>query len=220
MSLSVPLSRTGGDTSPPVRAQVPPVVRMARPAWMEDDAPSPDKMLFAWTQEERGKRFPGAIPEAPPPGWATWYAGALAAVGSDEARLRAAWLAWLEDAWGQARQPVCAARAFIGPEVWRRHVPGQGSQAAPPEAPALPATEAGTTWGQVLAALRTDGKRYVAEQLARLTPTLEGDMLFLEAPDRFAAALVQDDYLSLIESALARLDVSARAVVIHAADTH
>ncbi|RKH93641.1 hypothetical protein D7Y04_40275 [Corallococcus sp. AB038B] len=93
---------------------------------MEDDAPSPDKVFFAWTQEERCRRFGRAIPEAPPPGWATWYADALAAVGCDEGRLRAAWLAWLEDAWGQARQPVCAARAFVGAEVWRRHVPGQG----------------------------------------------------------------------------------------------
>jgi hypothetical protein len=92
----------------------------------EEPTPSPEKLFFAWTQEERCSRFAGAIPEAPPPGWATWYVGALAAVGGDEGRLRAAWLAWLEDAWGQARQPVCPARAFIGPEVWRRHVPGQG----------------------------------------------------------------------------------------------
>ncbi|RKG93232.1 hypothetical protein D7X32_43815 [Corallococcus carmarthensis] len=187
---------------------------------MEDDAPSPDKVFFAWAQEQRCTRFPGAIPEAPPPGWAVWYADALAAVGGDEARLRAAWLTWLEDAWGQSRQPVCAARAFASPEVWRRHVPGQGTAAAPAEGPALPATEAGATWGHVLAALHADGKRYVAEQLARLNPTLEGDMLVLEAPDRFAAALVQDDYLPLIESALARLDVPARTVLVHTAGTH
>ncbi|RKG68626.1 hypothetical protein D7V80_11545 [Corallococcus sp. CA054B] len=93
---------------------------------MEDDAPSPDKVFFSWTQEERCRRFGRAIPEAPPPGWGTWYADALAAVGGDEGRLRAAWLAWLEDTWGQSRQPVCASRAFIGAEVWRRHVPGQG----------------------------------------------------------------------------------------------
>ncbi|RKI09732.1 hypothetical protein D7Y15_23440 [Corallococcus sp. AB030] len=123
----VPLSPAGGDnTSPAVPVPVAPVVRKSRPKWMEDDAPSPEKAFFVWTQEERCRRFPGAIPEAPPPGWATWYADALAAVGGDEGRLRAAWLAWLEDTWGQARQPVCAARAFIGPEVWRRHVPGQG----------------------------------------------------------------------------------------------
>ncbi|NOJ92038.1 hypothetical protein HMI51_03630 [Corallococcus coralloides] len=122
----VPLSRAGGDTSPAAPVPVASVVRKARPKWMEDDAPSPDKVFFAWTQEERCRRFGRAIPEAPPPGWTTWYADALAAVGGDEGRLRAAWLAWLEDTWGQSRQPVCAARAFVGAEVWRRHVPGQG----------------------------------------------------------------------------------------------
>ncbi|MBZ4373281.1 hypothetical protein [Corallococcus sp. AS-1-6] len=122
----VPLSRAGGDTSPAAPIPGASIVRKARPKWMEDDAPSPDKVFFAWTQEERCRRFGRAIPEAPPPGWATWYSDSLAAVGGDEGRLRAAWLAWLEDTWGQSRQPVCAARAFIGAEVWRRHVPGQG----------------------------------------------------------------------------------------------
>ncbi|CAM4157543.1 hypothetical protein COSO111634_33995 [Corallococcus soli] len=127
--------------SPPASVPTPPVVRKARPKWMEDDAPSPEKAFFAWTQEERGRRFPGAIPEAPPSAWASWYAEALAAVGGDEQRLRAAWLAWLEDAWGQSRQPVCAARAFVGAEVWRRHVPGQGAPAegmGPVQAPLSP----------------------------------------------------------------------------------
>ncbi|RKH03675.1 hypothetical protein D7X32_13550 [Corallococcus carmarthensis] len=187
---------------------------------MEEDAPSPDKVFFAWTQEQRCTHFPGAIPEAPPPGWAAWYAGALAAVGGDEARLRAAWIAWLEDAWGQARQPVCATRAFVSPEVWRRHVPGQGAQSAPAAGPALPATEAGATWGQVLAALHADGKRYVAEQLARLSPSLDGDMLVLEASDRFAAASLHDECLPLIEATLARLGAPARSVLIHAAGPH
>ncbi|RKI09820.1 hypothetical protein D7Y15_23260 [Corallococcus sp. AB030] len=132
----VPLSHAGGDTSPAAPVPVASVVRKVRPKWMEDDAPSPDKVFFAWTQEERCRRFGRAIPEAPPPGWATWYADALAAVGGDEGRLRAAWLAWLEDTWGQSRQPVCAARAFIGAEVWRRHVPGQGGAEMGSAAPA------------------------------------------------------------------------------------
>ncbi|WP_163998660.1 hypothetical protein [Pyxidicoccus caerfyrddinensis] len=113
-----------GDMSPPARAPVPPAVRRKR-AWMDDSPLGPEKAFFAWCQEARVARFPGAVHEAAPSGWGTWYAEALAAVGGDEERLRGAWLAWLEDAWGQGRRPVCPARAFIAPEVWRRHVPGQ-----------------------------------------------------------------------------------------------
>ncbi|MCY1043306.1 hypothetical protein OV208_18460 [Corallococcus sp. bb12-1] len=208
-----------GDMSPPASVPVPPVVRKARPKWMEDDAPSPDKVFFAWAQEERGKRFPGAIPEAPPSAWAGWYAEALAAVGGAEQRLRAAWLAWLEDAWGQARQPVCPARAFLGAEVWRRHVPGQDVPAAPATSsgPVLPDTPAGSLWGQVLSALRGSGKAYAATQLARLSPALDGDLLVLEAPDKFAAAALTDDYLSLIEATLEQLAAPVRSVLIHTA---
>ncbi|NNC01869.1 hypothetical protein HJC10_03245 [Corallococcus exiguus] len=183
-----------------------PVVRKARPKWMEDDVPSPDKVFFAWTQEERCRRFPGAIPEAPPPGWATWYAGALAAVGGDEWRLRAAWLAWLEDTWGQSRQPVCAARAFVGPEVWRRHVPGQAAPAATLEdtQPAVPDSPARLVWGQVLAELRAEGKRYAVEQLGKLRPDLDGEELLLVAQDRFVASGLDADYGALVRAALTR----------------
>ncbi|AFE05592.1 hypothetical protein COCOR_04043 [Corallococcus coralloides DSM 2259] len=185
-----------------------------------DAEPSPAVAFFAWTQEQRLVAYPRALPQPPPPGWAAWYRDALAVLGGSEERLRGAWLAFLADEWARTRRPVCPAQAFIAPDVWRRHVPEQDAPAELEPAPSQPATEAGATWSQVLAALHADGKRYVAEQLTRLTPTLEGDMLVLEAPDRFAAALVQDDYLPLIESALSRLDVPTRSVLIHAAGTH
>ncbi|WNZ59929.1 hypothetical protein QEG98_28405 [Myxococcus sp. MxC21-1] len=87
----------------------PPARKRAEPV-----TPSPDKLFFAWTQEERSIRFPGAIPERPPANWATWYAEALTAVGGDEERLRGAWLAWLEDAWAHRCKPVCAVVGFTG----------------------------------------------------------------------------------------------------------
>ncbi|RKG97951.1 hypothetical protein D7X74_40535, partial [Corallococcus sp. CA047B] len=182
-----------------------------------EDAPPPEIAFFAWTQERRLEAFPRALPQPPPPGWAAWYREALAVVGGNEERLRGAWQAFLADDWARSRKPLCPAQAFVAPDVWRRHVPDQDAPAAPVAAPTLPATEAGTTWGLVLAALHVDGKHHVAEQLARLNPTLDGDMLVLEAPDRFAAAFVQDDYLPLIEATLARLGSPARSVLIHAA---
>ncbi|NBD09242.1 hypothetical protein [Corallococcus silvisoli] len=173
--------------------------------------------FFAWAQEARLAAFPRAIPQSPPPGWTEWYRSALAAVGGNEARLRGAWESFLSDDWAKGRKPLCPAQAFIATEVWQRHVPEQDAPAETACGPALPATEAGATWGRVLAALHSDGKRHVVEQLARLSPTLEGDMLVLEAPDKFAAAHVQDDFLPLIEAALARLNAPARSVLIHAA---
>ncbi|RYZ34049.1 MAG: hypothetical protein EOO71_40300 [Myxococcaceae bacterium] len=173
--------------------------------------------FFAWTQEQRLLAFPRALPQSPPPGWTAWYRGALAVLGGNEERLRGAWQAFLADDWARTRRPVCPAQAFVAQDVWRRHVPEQDAPAEPVAAPTLPATEAGATWGLVLATLHVDGKHHVAEQLARLNPTLDGDMLVLEAPDRFAAAFVQDDYLSLIESTLERLGTVARSVLIHTA---
>ncbi|NPC76499.1 hypothetical protein HPP05_42995, partial [Corallococcus exiguus] len=199
-------------------AQAAPSLGGSAPA--ADAEPSPEVAFFAWTQEQRLLAYPRALPQPPPPGWAAWYRDALAVLGGNEERLRGAWQAFLADDWARTRRPVCPAQAFVAQDVWRRHVPEQDAPAELEAVPALPATEAGTTWRQVLAELHAGGKRYVAEQLTRLTPTLEGDMLVLEAPDRFAAALVQDDYLPLIESALARLGGPSRSVLIHAAGTH
>ncbi|RKH11981.1 hypothetical protein D7X74_24485 [Corallococcus sp. CA047B] len=150
--------------------------------------------------------FPNAMPQPPPPGWEAWYQQALVAVGGDEARLRAAWRAYLEDDWARARKPVCPAVAFIKPDVWQRHVPGQDAPAAPmATGPTLPDTQAGRTWGAVLTHLGAAGKPYAAEQLARLRPDLDGATLLLEAPDRLGAAWFEEEYGSLVRAELARL---------------
>jgi hypothetical protein len=92
---------------------------------MEDSPPGPEVAFFAACQEARRQVFPQALPESPPPTWASWYREALAVVGGDEARLKAAWGAYLSDDWARKCKPVCPAKAFCAPEVWRRHVPGQ-----------------------------------------------------------------------------------------------
>ncbi|QSQ24841.1 hypothetical protein JY651_07840 [Pyxidicoccus parkwayensis] len=124
-----------------VHAPMSPVVRSARPAWMEEAPLGPEKLFFAWCQKERRRVFPQALPEQPPAGWGTWYIEALAAVGGDEERLRAAWRAYLGEDWARSRRPVCPARAFCAPEVWRRHVPGQDvpAEGALPSTPSSPA---------------------------------------------------------------------------------
>ena len=128
------------DTSRPARPPVPPTVRRARPAWMEDSALGPEKLFYAWCQEERLKAFPQALAERPPAEWGAWYQAALAEVGGDEGRLRAAWVAYLGEDWARSRKPVCPVKAFISPDrgVWRRHVPGQDVPADGALPPATP----------------------------------------------------------------------------------
>lgn len=136
MSPSVP----PGDTPPPAPASVPPAVRR-KPSWQEDSPPRPEVAFFAWCQEERLRAFPQALLESAPASWGTWYGEALAAVGGDEGRLRAAWQAYLGESWARSRKPVCPVKAFINAEVWRRHVPDQDvpAEGASPASPASPA---------------------------------------------------------------------------------
>src|SRR5215217_1542515 len=186
------------DTTPPDATPVPPVARR-KPKWMEDTTPSADKVFFARCQDARAERHHGAVVEKAPPGWSTWFDEALAAVGGDEGRLWAAWLAYLEDDWGQSRHPICPARAFIAAEVWRRHVPGQGERVVEqrraghavgggeaPEPKPLPDTPAGRAWGQVLEVMRAEGRDYAVRYLATLTPTgIVDEVLVVECADRF-----------------------------------
>ncbi|UAW08023.1 hypothetical protein [Myxococcus phage Mx4 ts27htf-1hrm-1] len=216
----------------PVLAAQPPPRKLTEPV-----TPSPDKLFFAWTQEERSTRFPGAIPERPPANWATWYAEALAAVGGDEERLRGAWLAWLEDSWGHQCKPVCAVVAFTGARsgsgTWRRHVPGQHAGAAPAQetpaearrradaavgrselGPALdvPDTPAGRAWIQVLEALRAARKPYIADHAAAdgRPVALEDTRLVVEAKDRFARNWLEDMAGPTLDSAARALGLELR----------
>ncbi|RKG91152.1 hypothetical protein D7V97_41945 [Corallococcus sp. CA053C] len=170
--------------------------------------------FFAWTQEERLSVYPNAMPQPPPPGWEEWYRQALAAVGGDEGRLRAAWQAYLQDDWARGRKPVCPAVAFIVADVWQRHVPGQDAPAAPAVAPgpALPDTQAGHAWGALLKRVDAAGKPYAAKQLARLRPALDGTMLLLEAPDRVGAKWFDEEYGHLVKAELAGLSDGVKDV--------
>ncbi|MBZ4400398.1 hypothetical protein [Myxococcus sp. AS-1-15] len=181
----------------------------AKPKWMEETTPSPDKAFFARFQDARCARHRGAVPEPrPPPGWAAWYEEALAAVGGDEGRLWGACLAYLEDDWGRTRQPVCPARAFIAPEVWPRHVPGQGEPVVEqrrgahsvgggtmPEPQPLPDTPAGRVWGQVLEAARALQPYNGASLAACTTPVgLVDGVLTVECLDRFNRDWVEEQW--------------------------
>ena len=86
-------------------------------------------IFFEWMNDERQRVFPGALPESAPMDFEGWYCTALAEVKGKEARLKAAWTAYLRDeGWARKRAPPCPVVGFIRNGTWRRHIPGQGNR--------------------------------------------------------------------------------------------
>jgi hypothetical protein len=88
-----------------------------------------DADFFVWSQEERLKVLPAALPEsgAPPNFW-EWWPRAVGEVGI--ARLQGAWRGYLHDDWARQLKPPCPMGAFVAKDRWKRTVPGQSNGAS------------------------------------------------------------------------------------------
>lgn len=104
------------------------------------DQTDPAIEFFAWSQQVREERFPGAFPENRPAGYDGWFERASAEV-KDLARLKAAFRSFVADPWASKLKPPGAMQGFIGRDNWRKHVPA----VAPPEKPKAAWVPAGTT---------------------------------------------------------------------------
>lgn len=153
--------------------------------------------------------------------WPTWFASALAhpRIGGDLEKLRETCRRWFSDPWGRSLETPCPPASFIADHIWSKHVPGQHEGAAPERVtpaearrradadvgrgevgPALelPDTPAGAAWAQVLEQMRAGGAAaaYCAGQIqGRFRPVeVAAGCLVLEAPDKYALALLDEDF--------------------------
>ncbi|WAM23854.1 hypothetical protein [Myxococcus sp. NMCA1] len=237
-----------GDTSAP--AAKPPVVRR-KPKWLEPTTPSPDKEFLGWYEEERRRFHPNAadgLPSKLLPRWAEWFPRALAhpLINGDVEKLRETCRRWFADPWGSKLRTPCPASAFIADGVWPQHIPGQHEGSAPaqetpaearrrasadvgrgeaPPALDMQDTPAGIAWGRVLGAMREAGgaPAYAAGQLQGRFRAVElaGGCLVLEAPDKFALTLLDEDFGgAALNAAVRTLGLELRATVAGQAAAH
>ena len=154
--------------------------------------------FFESCQEERCRTLPGLPAEEQPRTWSGWYHFALEKVGGDESRLRAAWRGYLHSEWGRTREPRCTAQAFCSPRVWGRYLEPVHEQA--PAASADESSESGRRWGECLAWLKDNGKRYALTWLAQARAVdVEDGTLVLAVPDAYFRQWVEDNYGALVQ---------------------
>lgn len=179
-------------------------------------APSEGLQFHAWCQDERQARhglFPEVLAGEDFAKVNAWFRRALELLGKqgrDLEDLKAAWRAFLADAWGASRTPApFPFRAFTSDEVWTARLPRRPDLARRAEAagPRTVAGPAGELWAAVLAELLEKGMRYAVETLRQVRPLeLTAEELVLEAADGVGAEWLADTYREPLLEALAELE--------------
>jgi hypothetical protein len=105
-------------------SEAPPPKPTPVPAPVTDE---PGRKFYAWAQETRTQKL-RVMPQGPLPSVLPWYARALEAVKGDEAKLRAAWLGYLDDGWPKSLTPVCPWETFLKADRWTGYVKAASSR--------------------------------------------------------------------------------------------
>jgi hypothetical protein len=115
---------------------------------------------------------------------------------------------------GSRRKPEPAAKVLEGTYDDREPAASRGAAhiVQPPPRPVLPTmpdSPAGRLWGSALARIDADGKASALEWLAKVRPVaLSGDVLVLEAQDRFCVNWIEDHYLAFLAETLTAISGS------------